>query len=97
VTDEIKAIRKSMSYLRDEIAAHTWTRCVNCGSAEHIEYHHIVPLANGGNHIFTNIVPLCYECHLKAHNKIMRNPYHKSGTWRKKTDGKLKRKAGATA
>ena len=47
--------------------------CVNCGSEEGIELHHVVPLANGGSNRPSNIVPLCYKCHLAAHGKI----YHK--------------------
>lgn len=43
--------------------------CVNCGTTEHIEYHHIVPLKNGGTNKLTNIVPLCEGCHYKAHDK----------------------------
>ena len=43
--------------------------CVNCGSKGRIEYHHIVPLVNGGNHKFSNIVPLCEKCHMAAHDK----------------------------
>ena len=31
--------------------------CCNCGETDHIEYHHIVPLALGGNDIESNIVP----------------------------------------
>ena len=43
--------------------------CANCGSRENIQYHHIVPLAFGGNNVLTNIVPLCEDCHYKAHMK----------------------------
>lgn len=45
--------------------------CVNCGTTEHIEYHHIVPLKNGGTNKLTNIVALCECCHYKAHDKTM--------------------------
>ena len=44
-------------------------KCVNCGSTFKIEYHHIVPLINGGTNNLSNIVPLCVECHEKAHDK----------------------------
>lgn len=70
--EEKKAIRDHMTAHRQEIMNNTWNRCVNCGSDKDIEYHHIVPLANGGNHIFTNIAPLCHECHMKAHGKLQR-------------------------
>lgn len=43
-------------------------RCINCGSTENIEYHHVVPLLLGGKDIDSNIVPLCYACHRAAHN-----------------------------
>ena len=38
-------------------------RCVNCGSDENIEFHHIVPLAIGGTNNYGNVVPLCWRCH----------------------------------
>lgn len=41
--------------------------CVNCGSENSIQYHHIVPLSLGGTNNITNIVPLCYKCHRLAH------------------------------
>ena len=91
--DEKQAIRNHMTMYRQEILDHTWTRCVNCGSDQHIELHHIVPLANGGNHIFTNIVPLCYDCHLKAHNKIKRQSgYRETRNTRKSQPEKIKKK-----
>lgn len=43
--------------------------CVNCGSDKHIEYHHIVPLKNGGTNKLSNIVPICESCHYKAHDR----------------------------
>ena len=45
------------------------TTCVNCGSNEHIHYHHIVPLINGGTNNLGNIVPLCEDCHGSAHER----------------------------
>ena len=41
--------------------------CVNCGSTENIEMHHIVPLSEGGNNVESNIVMLCRACHYSAH------------------------------
>lgn len=38
-------------------------RCLNCGAATDIQWHHVVPLHNGGNDIPSNIVPLCKICH----------------------------------
>ncbi len=41
--------------------------CYNCGSTDCVEYHHIVPLANGGTNTIKNIVPLCHRCHQATH------------------------------
>lgn len=43
--------------------------CVNCGSTERIEYHHIVPLCMGGTNRLTNIVPVCVNCHVAIHGE----------------------------
>ena len=57
---------------RKELLAENWGCCVNCFSTKNLEIHHIVPLANGGNHIPSNTVMLCRECHIKAHGKLKR-------------------------
>lgn len=44
------------------------TECVNCGSGENVQYHHIVPICVGGTNNMANIVPLCERCHLAVHN-----------------------------
>lgn len=46
--------------------------CVNCGATDNIQFHHIVPLSNGGTNRETNIVPLCLTCHIKAHDGMVR-------------------------
>ena len=45
------------------------TTCINCGSNEHIHYHHVVPLEMGGTNNLGNIVPLCEDCHGLAHER----------------------------
>lgn len=45
-------------------------RCVNCGSEDSIEFHHIVPLSLGGTNSYGNIVPLCWRCHKAIHRGI---------------------------
>ena len=68
------------------------TKCINCGSEEYIEYHHVVPLKDGGNDIPTNIVPLCCKCHLKASNKST----HGEGMEKAKREGRIGRKPSKT-
>lgn len=45
-------------------------RCAHCGALPEpsdLEIHHIIPLAEGGADIIENVIPLCHECHRKAH------------------------------
>ena len=56
----------SPSYLKS-VKEKVGTTCINCGSSENIEYHHIVPLSLGGREKVSNIVPLCKRCHKAAH------------------------------
>ena len=46
-------------------------RCINC-CATPIQWDHVVALEDGGNDVFSNIVPLCSECHLKKHSMKLR-------------------------
>ena len=63
-------------------------KCANCGSKDLVEYHHVVPLVHGGTNNLGNIVPLCHECHLKAHDK-----HNHGDTYKKaKEDGRVGRK-----
>lgn len=55
-----KAISKDM---KAEIIRLHGNACLNCGSTEDIELHHVVGLELGGNHVASNIVPLCHTCH----------------------------------
>lgn len=73
---------------RDKMKEELGEICVNCGSSEYIEYHHIVPLIHGGTNNITNIVPLCTDCHNAAHNKHI----HGEGYKKAREEGKVGRK-----
>lgn len=66
---EKSALRKEYDRLRFDgtFARECGSACVNCGSDENVEYHHIVPLVLGGTNNLRNIVPLCHRCHKAAH------------------------------
>lgn len=49
--------------------------CINCGSKENVEFHHVVPIALGGTNTVRNVVPLCHVCHLAAHRGRHINHY----------------------
>lgn len=53
-------------------------RCVNCGSGDDIEFHHIVPLSLGGTNNYGNVVPLCWKCHKAVHGGITLDDLQKS-------------------
>lgn len=42
-------------------------KCAICGT-DYNHIHHIIPKAHGGSDKVGNLVALCYDCHLKAHN-----------------------------
>lgn len=69
--DDFEKLRQEFtnSSFREMIKEKLGGKCVNCGSEENIEYHHIVPLRHGGTNNLGNIVPLCCSCHHNAHNK----------------------------
>ena len=65
-------------------------KCCNCGITTDIQWHHIVPLALGGNDIETNIVPICIKCHALIHNKkrMSNSNLIKEGIKKAKAEGK---------
>lgn len=66
---EHERLRKEFSSYKfhSELPDKCGIACINCKSTENIEYHHVVPLEVGGTNRFTNIVPVCYTCHMKIH------------------------------
>ena len=54
--------------LRPQIIKQLGDKCIYCGKKA-TNYHHIVPKHMGGDNRIQNIVPLCAECHKKAHSK----------------------------
>lgn len=65
--EELRAEFNKASF-KQKLREYHGCRCVNCNSDDRVEYHHIVALADGGTNRITNIVPLCWECHQKAHS-----------------------------
>ena len=81
MSNNLKTLRTqfSSSNFRKNMIEQLGKTCVNCSSNKDIEYHHIVPLVNGGTNNLSNIVPLCKECHCKAHDKEYRHGCPSSG------------------
>lgn len=68
-------------------------KCANCGSVDDLSYHHIIPLAIGGNDIPSNMVCLCHICHSKLHDilneeKIEHSALIKFGMMKARKKGK---------
>ena len=81
MSDELKNLRTifASATFRHAMKEQLGETCVNCFSNKDIEYHHIVPLVNGGTNNLSNIVPLCSECHYKAHDKQYKHKSTNSG------------------
>ena len=47
------------------------TRCELCFATRHLEAHHIIPLAFGGEDIEDNIIVICEGCHAKLTPKSL--------------------------
>lgn len=41
--------------------------CSICGKISMCEMHHKIPLSLGGTNEKSNIIPLCYDCHVELH------------------------------
>lgn len=50
--------------------------CAACGSESDLQYHHLVPIALGGENVPENIVVLCAVCHQKWHNQKGRDHHN---------------------
>lgn len=59
--------RNTSDRFRNQVIELHGDKCVNCGSQDRVEFHHIVPVALGGTDAPSNVVPLCYTCHKAAH------------------------------
>ena len=83
--------RNNHEYLRlkEDVLRKTDGKCMNCGSMENIEIHHIIPLAFGGTNKIDNLIPLCCDCHVAMHNGFNLNDnidHGKKGRKSYKTD-----------
>lgn len=61
-------VRAEFSRERKRYKSALGDKCVYCG-ADADDIHHIIPVHMGGDNRIGNLVPLCYECHLKAHSR----------------------------
>ncbi len=64
---EVKKPRRE--YIPSDVKIFVWRRdqgrCVECGSREHLEYDHIIPVAKGGSNTARNLQLLCERCNRK--------------------------------
>jgi len=64
--DGTSRARNVPQYIKDQLPS----VCADCGTNGKLEYHHIIPYADGGCMSLDNIVQLCHECHMERHRKI---------------------------
>lgn len=68
-------------------------RCAYCGSAGPLQVDHRVPLARGGTHDMTNILPACQSCNLKK-GASSEQEFRARLRSRPRSDPKIDREAG---
>lgn len=61
---EQKMSRQTVSKAIRDVLPNT---CCNCGTTEHLVYHHIIPVEVGGRDIASNIAVVCADCHSLVH------------------------------
>ena len=52
--------------------------CVACNEKEDLQHHHLVTKAEGGRDEPTNLITLCFFCHLKLHGRQKNGAYNAS-------------------
>lgn len=52
-------------------------QCAVCGRNDYLEFHHLIPKAEGGSDDYDNIILLCSGCHAAVHGRIAKseNPH----------------------
>lgn len=68
----------SSTKVRQVWAEQLGTTCRICGATP-IEYHHLIPIKDGGTNECGNVVPLCLDCHYKVHNKKRNTAMNRQG------------------
>lgn len=72
------AIDNEYRILKPKLKELVGDKCFYCG-ADATQYHHIIPRHQGGDNRLANILPICDDCHNKAHSKRSYKPHGKWG------------------
>ncbi|WNF07467.1 HNH endonuclease [Brevibacillus borstelensis] len=71
----IENAREEFERLRSQFIAELPDKCQNCGRADDLHVHHIVPLSMGGRNVLSNLATLCGVCHGKVHGINIRESH----------------------
>jgi len=52
------------------------TFCAACGAMDHLQHHPVVMRSEGGSADEQNLITLCATCHVKLHERGMKDAYH---------------------
>ncbi|MGG4453203.1 HNH endonuclease [Brevibacillus porteri] len=74
----IENTRQEFEKLRSQFREDMPDSCQNCGRADDLHIHHIVPLALGGRNVLSNLASLCGVCHGKVHGINIRESHGKA-------------------
>jgi len=74
ISSEFESELKKREPISQEIQDKVWNRdggkCVKCGSAEKLEFDHIIPFSKGGSNTYRNLQLLCESCNRIKSNNI---------------------------
>jgi 5-methylcytosine-specific restriction endonuclease McrA len=78
--------REQWQELRAKVLLRDGYRCRDCGSVSGLTVDHIIPIAQGGRSVVSNLRTLCYICHGKKprHYKV-RNLLKGGASYRKRS------------
>lgn len=70
--------RKEWSSLAEEVKRADGYKCRKCGATTNLQVDHIIPIAQGGQSVKSNLWTLCLDCHVKRprhykYEKLMRS------------------------
>lgn len=57
--------RKEWAVIAEEIKRADGYKCRKCGSTTNLQVDHIIPIAQGGQTVKSNLWTLCLDCHIK--------------------------------
>ena len=75
VTNKFRSGGERFGYQRGNVLKRDKCRCIDCGSTQNLEVHHLIPYEIGNKWTVQpeNLVVLCHKCHVALHLDSIRD------------------------